>query len=75
MLLNDARLSASTVQGVSAVVAAFLERALPCFGRRELRDHALHVLRGKLSTWNRKTCEPIAREAGVARKPILTRQR
>ena len=53
-------------------MAAFLERYLPCFGRRELRDHARHVLRGKLSTLNRKTCEPIAREAGVARQPIQT---
>ena len=45
---------------------------MPCFGRRELRDHAVRVLRGKLSALNRKTCEPIAREAGVARKPLQT---
>lgn len=72
VLLNDATLTASTVRGCRRRVTAFLERYLPCFGRRELRDHALQVLRGKLSTLNRKTCEPIAREAGVARKPVQT---
>jgi SRSO17 transposase len=72
LLLNDATLTASTVSGCRRRVTAFLERYLPCFGRRELRDHAVQVLRGKLSALNRKTCEPIAREAGVARKPVQT---
>ena len=72
VLLNDATLTAGTVQGCRRRVTAFLERYLPCFGRREQRDHALQVLRGKLSALNRKTCEPIAREAGVARKPLQT---
>ena len=77
VLLNDATLSASTVRGCRRRGcrrrgAALGERDLPCFGRRELRDHARHVLRGQLSTLNRKTCEPIAREAGVARPPIQT---
>lgn len=72
VLLNDATLTASTVRGCRRRVTAFLERYLPCFGRRELRDHAVRVLRGKLSALNRKTCEPIAREAGVARKPLQT---
>ena len=72
VLLNDAMLTASTVQGCRRRVTAFLERYLPCFGRREQRDHAIQVLRGKLSALDRKTCEPIAREAGVARKPLQT---
>lgn len=72
VLLNDATLTASTVQGCRRRVTAFLERYLPCFGRREQRDHAVQVLRGKLSALDRKTCEPIAREAGVARKPVQT---
>lgn len=72
VLLNDAMLTANTVRGCRRRVTGFLERYLPCFGRREQRDHAVQVLRGKLSALDRKTCEPIAREAGVARKPVQT---
>lgn len=72
VLLNDATLTASTVQGCRRRVTAFLERYLPCFRRQEQRVHAVQVLRGKLSALHRKTCEPIAREVGVARKPLQT---
>lgn len=72
VLLSDAALTAETVRGCRLRVTEFLGRYLPCFGRRELRDHAGEVLRGKLSSLERKTCEPIAREAGVPRKPLQT---
>ena len=49
VLLNDATLPAGTVQGCRRRVTVFLERYLPCFGRREQRDHALQVLRGRAS--------------------------
>lgn len=72
VLLNDATLTAGAVQDCRRRVTAFLERYLPCFRRREQRDHVVEVLRGKLSSLDRKTCEPIARELGMARKPLQT---
>ena len=51
-------------------LAEFLERYLPCFYRSEQRTNATLVIRGLLSGLQRKTCEPIAVEAGVPRKPI-----
>ena len=49
---------------------AFLDRYRPCFLRSEQRLNAAHVLRGKLSALDRKTSEPIAREAGVPRRTL-----
>jgi SRSO17 transposase len=43
---------------------------LPRFYRAEQRINANLVIRGLLSGLERKTCEPIAVEAGVHRKPI-----
>src|SRR5215217_535445 len=51
-------------------LTAFLQRYLPRFYRAEQRHNATLVLRGLLSGLQRKTCEPIAVEAGVHRKPI-----
>ena len=70
LLLADARLSPSTVQSCRRRLTGFVQRYLPCFYRREQREHAELVLRGKLSHLERKTSEPIARRAGVARRPV-----
>lgn len=70
LLLADATLIASTVRACRQRLTGFVQRYLPCFYRREQREHAELVLRGKLSHLDRKTCEPIAREAGVARRPV-----
>jgi len=47
-----------------------LQRYPPRFRRLEQRTDAALVIRGRLSGLQRKTCEPIAVEAGVHRKPI-----
>ena len=51
-------------------MTGFLERYLPKFYRAEQRQNATLVIRGLFSGLERKTCEPIAIEAGVPRKPI-----
>ena len=71
-LLADAILTPEAVQGCQDRLTAFLERYLPHFYRAEHRTHADLVLRGLVSGLQRKTCEPIAVEAGVHRKPIQT---
>ena len=70
VLLDDATLAASTVRGCRGRLKGFLERYLPLFYRYEQRDLAELVLAGRLSHLERKTSEPIARRAGVARKPV-----
>src|SRR3954452_2044807 len=69
-LLADATVSADTVRGCTDRLAGFLQRYLPRFYRSEQRENAITVIRGLLSGLERKTCEPIAIEAGLARKPI-----
>jgi SRSO17 transposase len=69
-LLADALLTPEQVQGCQDRLTAFLGRYLPRFYRAEQRANATLVLRGLLSGLQRKTCEPIAVEAGVHRKPI-----
>jgi SRSO17 transposase len=69
-LLNDASVSPDTVRDCTDRLAGFLRRYLPKFYRSEQRDNATTVIRGLLSGLERKTCEPIAIEAGLARKPI-----
>jgi SRSO17 transposase len=69
-LLNDATLSANAVGDCSDRLTEFLERYLPRFFRVEQRTNAALVIRGHLSGLERKTCEPIAIEAGLPRKPI-----
>lgn len=54
------------VRGCGDRLAEFLGRYLPRFRRFEQRHNATLVL----SSLQRKTCEPIAVEAGVHRKPI-----
>src|SRR5512144_2195177 len=69
-LLADAVLTPDEVRGCQDRLTSFLKRYLPCFYRVEQRTHATLVIRGLLSGLQRKTCEPIAIEAGVHRKPI-----
>jgi SRSO17 transposase len=69
-LLADAAVTPDQVRGCQDRLTAFLQRYLPCFYRVEQRAHATLVIRGLVSGLERKTCEPIAVEAGVHRKPI-----
>jgi len=69
-LLNDAIVSPDAVRGCTDRLTDFLQRYLPVFYRTEQRQNATTVIRGLLSGLERKTCEPIAIEAGLARKPI-----
>jgi SRSO17 transposase len=69
-LLADAAVTPEQVRGCRDRLTAFLERYLPRFYRAEQRVHATLVLRGLVSGLERKTCEPIAVEAGVHRKPV-----
>ncbi len=69
-LLADAAVTPDQVRGCQDRLTAFLRRYLPCFYRVEQRANATLVIRGLVSGLERKTCEPIAVEAGVHRKPI-----
>jgi len=71
-LLNDAILTAEDVAGCADRLTGFLQRYLPHFYRSEQRQNAITVIRGKISGLERKTCEPIAIQAGLPRKPIQT---
>jgi hypothetical protein len=69
-LLANAVLTPEQVRGCQDRLAAFLRRYLPRFYRVEQRTTAGLVIRGLLSGLQRKTCEPIAVQAGVHRKPV-----
>ena len=69
-LLADAVLTPDAVRGCKDRLTVFLERYLPRFYRAEQRATASLVIAGLLSGLQRKTCEPIAVQAGVHRKPI-----
>lgn len=69
-LLADAVVSPAAVRGCQEHLTAFLQRYLPLFYRREQRDLATLVIRGRLSGLPRKTSEPIAYQAGHTRKPV-----
>jgi SRSO17 transposase len=69
-LLADADLSAAAVRSCAEHLETFVARYLPLFPRREHRDHAHTILRGKLTGLQRKTTEPIARQAGQERRPL-----
>jgi SRSO17 transposase len=69
-LLADAVVTPGQVEGCQDRLTSFLERYLPRFYRAEQRATATRVMRGLLSGLQRKTCEPIAVEAGVHRKPV-----
>ena len=69
-LLADAVVTPEQVRGCQDRITAFLQRYLPRFYRAEQRANATLVIRGLVSGLERKTCEPIAVEAGVHRKPV-----
>jgi SRSO17 transposase len=69
-LLDEAVVPLEAVQGGLDRLARFLERYLPGFFRVEQRDLARVVLEGRLGNLERKTAEPIARQAGRPRKPV-----
>ena len=71
-LLADATLTPEAVEGCRGRLTAFLQRYLPRFYRVEHRAHAATVIHGLLSGLERKTCEPIASQAGLHRKTIQT---
>jgi SRSO17 transposase len=69
-LLEDAKVSAGTVQHCGEHLTAFLERYLPLFYREEQRVHARLAIEGRLSGLERKTTEPIANQAGIPRRNL-----
>jgi SRSO17 transposase len=69
-LLQQAQIPLTALAGWSQRLQGFLQRYLPCFFRQEHRDLVPLVLAGKLSNLERKTAEPIARQAGRHRKPV-----
>jgi SRSO17 transposase len=69
-LLQDAELSAAAVRRCAGHLEVYAARYLPLFHRSEQREHALAILRGKLTGLQRKTTEPIATVAGLKRRPL-----
>jgi len=69
-LLDDATVRPADVHACQEQLDHFLKRYLPLFYRRELRETAKLVVQGHLSGLERKTSEPIARQAGRHRKPV-----
>lgn len=69
-LLEDATLSPQAVRGCAHRLTAYLARYLPLFYRAELRDHLRLAVEGRLSGLERKTSEPIARQAAVPRRGL-----
>ena len=69
-LLNDATLTPVSVRSCADRLTGFLQRYLPKLYHVEQRRNATLVIRGLLSGLERKTCEPIAIQAGLPRKPI-----
>ena len=69
-LLADAEISAAAVRSCADHLTAFVQRYLPLFHRKEQRGHALTILQGKLSGLQRKTTEPIARQAQQRRRNL-----
>lgn len=69
-LLEEASVTAPTVRGCADHLTRFLERYLPLFGRAEPRQLARLAVEGRLGGLERKTSEPIAREANVPRRAL-----
>jgi SRSO17 transposase len=69
-LLRDAHIPEDAVAGWPERLTFFLHRYLPRFFRREHREMVPTLLAGKLSDLERKTAEPIARQARRHRKPV-----
>jgi SRSO17 transposase len=69
-LLEEAVVPKEVVSSLSGHLSDFLKRYLPRFYRKEHRELAVVVVEGKLSGLQRKTCEPIATQANLHRKPV-----
>jgi SRSO17 transposase len=69
-LLEEAVVPIEVVSRCQGRLSAFLHRYLPRFYRDEQRELASVVVEGKLSGLERKTAEPIARQAQRHRKPV-----
>jgi SRSO17 transposase len=69
-LLQDATVLPQTVAGCADRLTEFLARYLPLFYRTEQRQHVRLAIEGRLSGLERKTSEPIAREADVPRRAL-----
>ena len=69
-LLEEATVTPSQVLSCEQRLTRFLSRYLPKFYRCDQRNSARVVVKGLLGDLERKTCEPIARRAGLERKPI-----
>ena len=69
-LLEQTVLSPQAVRGCESRLTRFMQRYVPRFFRKEQGQNAVIVVEGLISGLERKTCEPIAREHGVQRKPI-----
>ena len=69
-LLDETLVHPQTLRSCQQRLTAFLARYLPLFYRVEQAQNAVCVIEGLLSNLERKTCEPIARQHGVQRKPI-----
>lgn len=69
-LLAEAAVLPEDVEECAGRLTAFLSRYLPQFYRVEQGELAKVVIQGKLSKLERKTCEPIAYQAGRQRKPV-----
>jgi len=69
-LLQPTAVAPSALRSTVERLDAILVRYRPHFLRTEQRHNVLLVLRGKLSGLERKTCEPLARDAGVPRRTV-----
>ena len=69
-LLEEATLEPQDLRSCRRHLTTFLDRYLPLFYRKEQGENARIVVQGLLINLERKTCEPIARCAGLHRKPI-----
>jgi SRSO17 transposase len=69
-LLRDAVLRPEAIASCAAQLQPYVQRYLPCFARKEQRDHAQIILQGKLTGLQRKTTEPIAHRLGLKRRPL-----
>jgi SRSO17 transposase len=69
-LLEDALLTPKQREGLASQIEPFLAPYFPLWQHAEQRHNARLILRGKLATLTRKTCEPIAHCFGVRRENL-----
>lgn len=69
-LLEDATVAPQMVRGCAERLTGFLERYLPLFYRKEQRELLHLAVEGRLSGLERKTSEPISRQANRPRRGL-----